>query len=107
VPIIRASCSTCGDVDVAPSEMRILVCSTTGESAYSFSCPVCRLIVRRTVEKRIVEVLVAAGVRMHFWKLPDELLEERLGPPIDYDDILNFHYDLAAQDWVKELQGTD
>ncbi|MHB8190059.1 MAG: hypothetical protein ACYDHP_06510 [Ferrimicrobium sp.] len=104
MPIIRASCPSCGDVDVSPKQMKVMLCSSNGEASYSFQCPSCNMLVRKTIDRHIVEILVSAGVRMHFWKLPDELMEDREGPPIDYDDLIAFHYELGEAGWMERLE---
>jgi hypothetical protein len=37
--------------------------------------------------------------------VPAEALEVRSGPPIDYDDLLDFHEMLERGDWVDDLLG--
>ena len=103
MPIIRASCPSCGDIDVAPNEMTIMLCSSNGESGYVFRCPVCSMVVSKSVDKRIVEILVSAGVKVHFWRLPDELEESVEAPPVTYDDLIDFHHQLADPGWLDKL----
>lgn len=95
MPIIRASCQSCGDVELVPKDLKIAVCSDTGESSYTFRCPGCRSIVSKEAEKRIVEVLVSAGVKMRFWKLPAELTESHSGPPLEVNDLIDFHFEIS------------
>ena len=47
--------------------------------------------------------LVAAGVRLVNWDLPAELSEVKLGPPITYDDLLAFHFELESEDWFEHM----
>jgi predicted RNA-binding Zn-ribbon protein involved in translation (DUF1610 family) len=105
MPIIRASCPNCGDVDVAPGQMKVMLCSSNGEASYTFRCPICGMIVARRIERRIVDVLIAAGVKIHFWRLPEELKEiPQESPPIDYDDLLEFHFEISKPDWIEQLK---
>jgi hypothetical protein len=83
--------------------VQIQVCSTTATSSYSFLCPACRLLVNKPAGERIMEVLVSAGVHVVSWSMPAELDEVRLGPPICYDDLLAFHFELSADDWFERL----
>jgi hypothetical protein len=40
---------------------------------------------------------------MTVWRMPAELDEDRDGEPIDYDDLLTFHYELQRPDWFERL----
>ena len=100
---IRASCPTCGDVELTVSDIQVLVCSTTNEGSYAFRCPDCRLATAKQAESRVVDVLVASGVRLSVWQMPAELAEPHVGPPVSYDDLLEFHFQLEQDDWLHRL----
>lgn len=100
---IRASCPTCGDVELTTGDVQVRVCSTNNEGAYLFSCPDCRMAVTKPAEPRIVDLLVSSGVRMSVWQLPAELNEPRNGLPISYDDLLEFHFELQRNDWFERM----
>ncbi len=100
---VRASCGICGDVELTTREVQVQVCSATNEGTYSFLCPSCRLIVNKPAEDRVVELLVSAGVKVVNWDLPAELTEPKSGPPITYDDLLAFHFELSADDWLEHV----
>lgn len=93
--MIRASCPTCGDVELTTRDIRVLLCSTTCESSYAFQCPSCRVSVSKPAEPRVVDVLLASGISLSVWHLPAELDETKSGPPITYDDVLEFHFELG------------
>lgn len=103
MPIIRASCPTCGDVELQPIDLTISVCSTTGDASYIFRCESCAALVPKAADRQVVEVLVSSGVKMTFWRLPAELEDERSGPPIEIDDLISFHYELESADWRDSL----
>ena len=103
VATVRASCPTCGDVELTTREVQVQVCSATEQGSYSFMCPACRLIVNKPAERRVVDLLVAAGVRLVSWDMPAELSEPKLGPPITYDDLLAFHFELDRDDWFEHV----
>lgn len=100
---IRATCATCGDVEVDGGRVQLHVCDTTAAAAYSFRCPVCRLIVNKPANDRVMGALTGAGVQVSHWSLPPELGEPKLGPPITYDDLLAFHIALEGDSWRDEL----
>lgn len=103
VATVRASCPSCGDVELTTREVQVQVCSATDEGTYSFLCPGCRLIVNKGAEQRVVELLVSAGVRVVSWDLPAELSEPKCGPPITYDDLLTFHFELDSEGWFEHV----
>src|SRR5437667_31815 len=61
------------------------------------------MAVVKPAESRIVELLVQSGVRLLTWRLPAELFERREGPPIDHDDLLDFHQLLEDDGWFDQL----
>ena len=94
--MIRASCPTCGDVELTTRDVRVLLCSTTYQSSYAFQCPSCRVAVAKPAEPRVVDVLLASGITLSVWHLPAEMDEQHEGPPISYDDLLEFHFRLRS-----------
>lgn len=106
VATIKASCPTCGDVELTTRDVQVLLCSTTNQGSYAFRCPACRVAVSKPAEPRVVDVLVASGVRLSVWQLPAELDEPHFGEPIGYDDLLEFHFELKGDDWFERLTGT-
>ena len=104
--IIRASCPDCGDVELTSRDVTVRVNSNTNEGSYAFQCPECQMAVSKTAEPRIIDLLVSSGVELYVWKPPAELLEEKTGPVISYDDLLEFHYDLQQDNWFERVTGT-
>ncbi len=88
---IRASCQTCGDVELTTRDVRVRVCLDDNRGEYAFRCPACRMTVVKAAEPRTVDLLVASGVLLDTWSLPAELRERPTGNPITHDDILDFH----------------
>ena len=103
VATIRASCPTCGDVELTTRDVSVQVCSTNNQGSYAFRCPHCRVAVSKPAEARIVDLLVSSGVRLTVWHMPAELEEERDGAPISYDDLLEFHFLLQQEGWLDRL----
>jgi hypothetical protein len=103
VAIVRATCPTCGDVELDIAGVQVQVCVSTSAATYSFLCPTCRLIVNKEATQVIVESLTKAGSRVVTWSLPAELSEPKVGPPICHDDLLEFHLALECDAWEQEL----
>ncbi len=99
--IIRASCPTCGDVELTTADIRVLLCCTTNESSYAFQCPMCHVAVAKNAEPRVVDVLLESGVALSVWRMPAELDEPHAGQPISYDDLLEFHFELRRDGFLE------
>ena len=76
---IRASCPSCGDVDLTVEDVSVHVCADDRRGSYSFRCPECHMAVSKPAEPNVVDILVSSGVRMAVWQLPAEYLVERCG----------------------------
>jgi len=61
------------------------------------------MAVAKQAEPRIVDLLVSAGVRVRLWQLPAELHEPKVGLPLSWDDVLEFHDLLQQPDWCAGL----
>ena len=94
---IRASCPTCGDVELTTKDLVVRVCADDNSGAYNFCCPSCSVRVAKAADHHIVDLLGASGVEVVVWSLPAELTERPVGQPITHDDLLDFH-DLLQND---------
>lgn len=103
VATIRASCPTCGDVELTSRDVSVQVCASNNQGSYAFRCPTCAVAVSKLAEQRIVDLLVSSGVRLSVWSLPAELDEPKAGDPLDYDDLLEFHQLLQEDGWFERL----
>jgi hypothetical protein len=61
-PRFRVRCPACGPVQVDADELRLLRPSSPDRASYTFRCPGCARLVRRSAGARIVELLGRAGV---------------------------------------------
>jgi rRNA maturation protein Nop10 len=103
VTTIRATCPTCGEVELTPDDIELRVCSFAPASTYSFDCPVCHSAVQKPADDRVIQLLISGGVSVIAWAMPEEASELRAGPPISIDDVLDFHLLLEKQDWFDQL----
>ena len=87
---IKASCPCCGDVELKPTEVRLVVCTVSDWSYYAFTCETCRDEIRKPAGADVVSLLQTGGVPIERWTVPAEALEEHDGPQITYDDVLDF-----------------
>src|SRR6202011_1506136 len=79
VATIRASCPTCGDVELTSRDVVVRVCAADNGGSSAFRCPTCRLAVSKLADPKIVDLLVSSGVRLSVWHLPAELGESHDG----------------------------
>jgi len=100
---VKASCPTCGDVELTTRQMQVQLCTAVLPSSYSFLCPACATIVNKPASTEVVGVLSAAGVEVRRWEPPAELDERKSGPPITHDDLLGFHFALQRPGCLEEL----
>ncbi len=102
---IKASCPTCGEVELTPADVSLVVCSHAPLSYYAFSCPGCTEQVRKPADDHVVSLLVSGGVPASVWDLPGEALELHDGPRLSYDDLLDFALHLGSTDLLAALAG--
>jgi hypothetical protein len=95
---IRATCPTCGDVELKPGQLNLMVCTRPDWSTYSFTCPRCSDEVKKPADEEVVALLVSGGVVAHPWHIPGEALERHDGPALGYDDLLDFALWLDSHD---------
>ena len=95
---IRATCPTCGDVELKPADLRLVVCSRAEWSTYAFDCPSCNDEVKKPADEEVVALLVSGGVSAQTWHIPAEALEPKPGPGLTYDDLLDFALWLDSHD---------
>lgn len=106
--LIRGSCPTCGDVEMAACDVTVRVETETSRGEYSFSCPLCNDMVIKETSERTIDLLVAAGVKTTRYSQPKEKRNPKdPRKPISHDDILDAHNfmedDTAWRQALEEL----
>ncbi|MDP9101643.1 MAG: hypothetical protein M3N21_05800 [Actinomycetota bacterium] len=102
---IKASCPTCGEVELTTADVSLMVCSHAPLSYYAFTCPTCEGHVRKPADEHVVSLLVSGGVPAQVWDLPGEALETKDGPLLTYDDLLDFALQLGSSDLLAAAAG--
>jgi len=109
---IRTTCPRCGEVDMGPDAISLSVRSNGREGSYRFTCPSCADDVEKRADRKIVALLVSAGVDIDRDDAHDqgdlfdamEPLEERPpGPSFSVDDVIEFHYLLEDDRYIREF----
>jgi hypothetical protein len=100
---IKATCPVCGEVELTPEDLQLMVCRQAELSYYAFRCPHCLDEVRKPADEQVVSLLVSGGVRPTPWSVPEEALETHTGPRITYDDVLDFALALDQADLLAPI----
>ncbi len=116
---IRATCPSCGEVDLRPSDVALQIVRTHDDtehdvrdgSNYKFDCPTCDEVVTKPADARIARLLTTGGVDV---VVVDEITAETreahpenppVGAPLSMDDLIDFHFMLEQFDVVDAAIG--
>ncbi|MHB1855130.1 MAG: hypothetical protein ACYCSJ_06390 [Acidimicrobiales bacterium] len=94
---IKATCPACGDVELTPGQVQVLINLEDQRSSYSFRCPGCHVTATKAADDRVVRILISSGVGIRPWHVPEELSEEHRGGAVTWDDVLEFHTHLYGE----------
>src|SRR5438309_11554813 len=86
VTTIRATCPTCGEVELTPDDIELRVCTHAPASYYQVVCPLCTEEIQKPADDRVVQLLISGGVPATVWELPPAVREAREGPAWTLDD---------------------
>lgn len=114
---IRTTCPRCGEVDMGPESILLSVKDEGSEGTYCFVCPVCREEVEKQADRKIVALLVSAGVPVAgspaaeaapHAAISDAAAESASGtesdpPPLTLDDLIQFHFMLQDDDALERF----
>jgi len=100
---IKATCPTCGEVELTADDLTLMVCNQAPLSYYAFRCPRCVEEIRKPADDHIISLLVSGGVRATNWAVPAEALETHAGPAISYDELLDFALAMERTEYLAAL----
>ena len=103
---VEARCAWCGPVRLAVPALSLHVASRERQGLVEFACPECGRVNVLAIGRFDLRALLVAGLRPASGPAPFELLERHAGPPIGWDDLIDFHEALARSDprteWAHE-----
>lgn len=100
---IKASCPTCGEVELTSGDVALRICAQRQAlSRYEFICPRCFDEVRKPADEHIQSLLLSGGVRPESLDIPAEALEEHTGPAFTLDDLIDWHFYLEQHEQLVE-----
>ncbi len=105
---IRATCPQCGEVEMGASSINLCVRDEDGEGSYSFTCPSCGDAIEKPADKKVVMLLLSAGVDVTRVDEAAPVVADPHpdGPPLTADDLIDFHFLLEQDDWFSRLGAT-
>jgi hypothetical protein len=101
--MVRVSCDTCAEVNVAGRDVVVHMCVTTSALHFSFRCPMCGVRAGRPLDRSVAHRLLKAGARLRSWTMPAELDEPHGGLAFTYDDLIDFHFLLEQEHWTDRI----
>jgi predicted RNA-binding Zn-ribbon protein involved in translation (DUF1610 family) len=117
---IRTTCPRCGEVDMGPESILLSVRDNGKEGSYRFTCPSCADDVEKRADRKIVALLVSAGVDIErgggasridpdlLFDQQEELHEDPRGelpsgPAFGIDDLIEFHFLLEDDRYIQDF----
>ena len=108
---IRANCPTCGQVDLPAEEISLEVADGGDRGRYAFTCPDCSADITRAADRKVVDLLRAAGATPNDAEasepttvaLPAEDRSPRPdAPAFTMDDLIDLHFLLQDDAWLAQ-----
>lgn len=102
---IRANCPTCGQVGMKAAAISLRIHGDGERGEYTFSCPDCGTDVTRAGDRKVVALLLAAGVdaKTDVHELPPQDCSPHPdGPAFTLDDLIDLHFLLDDDVWLAD-----
>jgi hypothetical protein len=93
---VRVVCPGCGPVVLPARELRCELESAGGKGICELRCPVCSILLLVPAGPLAVETMREGGASQMSGSVPFELLEPHTGPPLSWDDLLDFKLELDS-----------
>jgi hypothetical protein len=103
VIVVVTGCPDCGRVTVPVVHVTLHVRDHADRNRFSFTCPSCEAWISLPASARDVRMLRDVCVQERLERVPKELLEQRSGPALTLDDLIDFGLQLGATDLLAVL----
>src|SRR5437867_11895610 len=111
---IRTTCPRCGEVDMTPEAILLSVRDSAGEGSYRFSCPECLNTIEKPADRKVVALLLSAGVELADagtddmdhepeWESYEPLEVHSGGPPFTVDALITLQVLLNDDEELSRL----
>ena len=97
---IRATCPTCGEVELTADDIELRISGDEDDSTYGFDCPTCICRIMKPADSRIIQLLLSGGVKA---TIVEDQLHIPSAPAFTYDDLLDFHIELESSETLHAL----
>lgn len=87
---VRVTCPGCGPLVVPAADVRCELEANGSQGICELRCPICSTTVLAPAAVAAVETMRGAGAGHISGSVPFELLEIHAGPPLSWDDLLDF-----------------
>lgn len=100
---IRATCPTCGEVDLSPEDIFLSVREPA--STYRFVCPLCAQAIQKRADRKVVALLLSAGVNLGDGRPAEPTIraENAELPVFTREDVRSFAELLRGNDFLYQL----
>jgi hypothetical protein len=99
---------------MSPESILLSVRERAGEGSYRFSCPTCQGTVQKPADRKVVALLLSAGVELDEHEAEQGSFEDIVeatqhapdqrpgGPPFTVDDLISFHFLLTDDEKLSQ-----
>lgn len=84
---------------MSPEAILLSIRDRAGEGSYRFSCPECLNTIEKPADRKVVALLISAGVELADQDAESGAVEtvdppesRPVGPPFTVDDLITFHF---------------
>ncbi len=99
---------------MTPEAILLSIRDQRGEGSYRFSCPECLNTIEKPADRKVVALLLSAGVELADagtegldhepeWECYEPLEVHPGGPPFTVDDLITFHFLLKDDEELSRL----
>ena len=101
--LFSARCPECGEMELAAEQMWLVLTDPPDRAHFDFHCPSCEQHVSHPADRRLV-ALLGALLPVECLEIPPEALEERTGPVLDVDDLIDLMLGLDTLDGMAAAE---